>query len=80
MASGVTGAFSAAVQFFVWALSPVPFLALRLIADVISATIFLLSHDLLFGLWFVVVSLATLASEIIARRERSRHAVSKPRA
>jgi hypothetical protein len=79
MASGCTGAFSAVAQFFVWALSPVPFLALRLIGDMISASVLLLSHDLLFGLWFVVVSLATLASEMIARRERSRHAVSTRR-
>lgn len=64
------GAAAILARFVRWILSPVQFLILRLAGDVISAAIFLLTRDLLYGAWFVAVSLATLSSEILARKER----------
>ncbi len=69
MLGNAEGAAAVLLRFVRWTLSPVQFLILRLAGDVISAALFLLTRNLLFGAWFVVVSLATLASEILARKE-----------
>ncbi len=58
------------VRFVNWILDPTIFLLLRLFADFVAAASLLLVRNLVTGLWFAFVALATLFSAVKAKRQR----------
>ncbi len=53
-----------------WLLDPTIFLLIRLLGDFAAGIYFVLVRDYLVAIWFVVVGVATLFSELRAKEQR----------
>jgi hypothetical protein len=56
------------VRFANWILEPAIFLLVRLLGDFVAAIYLLLVRDYLAGAWFALVGVATLLSDVKARK------------
>ena len=55
-------------RFIWWLLSPAPFLAIRVVADLVATVAFTLQSNWTFTLWFAFVTAATVVADLRARR------------